>query len=634
MTAKAEVTQDYDIHLDTTLIHLFYEHGNVAPVTLILENQCAHQLTLTITSGSTHLMISPALTTIILPPGTGSTREMKISVLLPFEGTAGTYQLMITTKVTRVDGAFIENGRERHASVLALVHRYHMVDVETGYVQVPSVGAVTRTILLNNTGNDRDYFSLEFTSTDDIMCYPAVDYLEIGKGEIGEYPIILVLGKGTPEGETTIELKIRSLCDDNSIFNRILTIFIDEEIKEKDTTHSILSSSLIIMGIILLTILFSLLSRPIWRSRIMKFIRSPFHSYCFLLIITGSMLLLPISTSTQAQPVPESSITIDGSMNLDASPFTPDEASVEMLTVTISSDEPDEQVVVIVFDSPNVQFGHVREHRIPANGQRSFTLRAGVSKGSRNIKTVGNLFIRTIEREGVAVNDGSGNQTGFFISLKPYSHPMITTEYSILQTNLGRPLTLEIELTNRGNAMDLYHIDVDNREELEGVGITVSNAIVTKNLEPNQTSHPIFFLNVPSNLPEKYILIRFVAHGEMDSPENGGRGCTLLLVDGDDGKEDTGFPVIERNLEIAGIAIALCCGAVLYMRRRRKSISTDPADASCVDDSSIPIPDPKLNVSYPFAGPPLKGPKSIKPPTKILGHEGKRAHLCEERRGH
>lgn len=584
--AGAAVLPDYDIRIDSPLVHLHYLEGNSGSMILTLVNQCFHQLTISVTTEGDGLMTQPTETTIILPNGIGASRNLSIAAALPYESPAGTYEISILTRIIRLDGAFIENGKERHARVIVLAHRHHDVGIETDHLQAVKGTAVLGAVVLENLGNAPDYFSLETATAGEITFLPAVDFMRADLGETIEYPVILIATNDAMDpSHHTIDVTVTSLCDKEFRMNRTIII---EVVDYADELETVMNRSgpggMVWLSAVGLMMIFLWCIVVVKRSD-----RSP-RSVSLVLFLSISMLttILPVDllAYANAQVVPEIEFTVEPVPELDISPLSPDEWSVGVFNMTFTDGEPEEHVIRCTVDAPGHIFGFVREHRVRSNGTITFSVTVAKRGDLVFSQSAGNVFIEIIERQGVSAMGTGSMQSGFFLTTTDYSLPTLSFSRTIIDRAHGRQATPDIVLTNHGFRNDGIRLAVEDSITLEEQGYVLSafpDRIYLDRGEISSASCEVIF---PKDLAPGITVMEVSATGESPGNNSAVGRATLVLLHGDDGGEDTEL-WYEHWQMIALPPLLIAIVLVVFVRRRRAAVHGNRSPSRSTTDKDL-----------------------------------------------
>jgi len=378
--SSGEVTADFDLDVDRTVVHLYEESGNMGSFTVEVTNRCIHVLTIQVRCDTPGITVSPQVS--IVTVNSGASVDIGIVLARSLGSPAQITPALVNARITRVNGVAVDDGKERNAKIIVLTHRTQELAAEAEDVNAGKGETTSSSIVIHNMGNSEDYFSLEFMGSNGVQGYPAVDHIQVPYGESMEYPIYITVPEKTSKGDYSLDYSVRSLVDENVSVTGFIRVIVGDGGSSSNEAGSFdgwFYFSLSIFSLVSFLFLAHLLRgiRDVHGNTNIP--RSITILLCSMLVLMSCVPLA--SMDSEAQFTPDFTVTVTNpSIQLDPSPLTSDEMVIGGTDVQLTSNSANELVVRVEVDVPHVSTGFVKEHRLVQGAIESFHVSFARSK--------------------------------------------------------------------------------------------------------------------------------------------------------------------------------------------------------------------------------------------------------------
>ncbi len=560
---EAEILPDYDLEVSKTVV-------NISPLTdvgsfnAVITNQCMHTLTIHLSvSSEGSLSCSPAESDFTLAPGVDTTTT--IGIFAPYSTPAGVYEVAIRANITQVDGAPVQSGKVRHASLIAVIPEIHSVNAKPLTLSAEPGKALTARIALNNSGNAPEWASLRFCNTTGVMGYAGVGYIRVPAGGSADYPVLITVPEGA-EGSKKLEFDIVSLSNEERLSRG--DIIVDIQGKKSNSAGGPLLSGpamltatafILIVGLILV----QWTRKTGWKraERGLSGEGRPLPHLPLVGILVALLILLSSAQGAGAQFDKRVSVSPPNG-EINPSPLS-EGGNTVTIEVTVYNDNTSvEQVIEASVNAPGLVTGYVKEHRVPSQGSTTFPVSFGVNKEAAHSLVEAKISIKTIERDGIPTGsiEGQPVNAGAMIQITPYSLPeAVPDSFAVKRADAGN---LSLTIQNSGNAQDDICITVGNAGELESRGVHFSNTSISAGpIDAGGSAH-LNMAFTDTGKDRDFTVIHLTTNGSL-VPDTAGE-CTVVMAKDVKHTGGSDSPFIPAPL------IILALLAALVVRRRRR----------------------------------------------------------------
>lgn len=540
LDVAGELAPDFDLEVDTTYVTLNESTGNRDFLSVILTSHCAHILHLETRVDGNGYKVDPNESTIILESHGNATIGMIVETTSRSPYDMRTIE--ITSQIVRVDGVAVEDGKERHASVV--VHRVRDRRVSVYDEQQVAVrGTATYgTIQIEDRANCMELISLHFDFEGEIQIYPGVDWkLMEFSGEDIHYPYIVVVPENVTGDHWMVPFSVWSETNSSKLANATLEVKLGSEPwengpgKQSDPAFLITTS----IGFFILFMILHFLS-SIHPHRLSRQFSAVFRNrhvvIVFLILLVANGANISLSRSAGAQTEPDVKTEHISTVPMDSSPFSPDSVSIGAMTFTITSNESYECVVRVLIDIDLFHIGHTWEHRVPAFGVVNFTVNVGVPKWSSYQVRNGIINSRIIEIEG-AEADGWEHNSGFLIYTTPFGLPTIEPEDHIMLFRERGSRIISLEVGNQGNSYDSMTLVLDDANEIREQGFNLTFPHKSRDLDSGEIEPMNFTIGSPREMDQEFQVLRMYVFSDVDHDVRS--RCTIVIAQSDGREKDS-----------------------------------------------------------------------------------------------
>jgi len=561
METKGGVLPDFDLEIDDSIVFI-NSTTYLGQFTITVTNVAVDAtIRVRITIDAPGMMVSPEDATISVGPA--SSRTVNAAIAATYSSPARIGGVHVFAEITHVNGVPFGGVKERDVSAAVILLRNHNITPSYTNITLGQGETKSEGVLVNNSGNAIDYIALEFMNNDDqVQAYPQVDYLRVEAGQLIEYPVIVTASEKASKDIHTIPYHVYSLADSASEEEGELNILV---VDEKTTVEEdrIGTDGRVMMGILVVVMILSLMVLSLLPGQQNRRYPSQMVASMVILLLLG---LIPGSAAGFSGDV-----TVGDGGSVDPSPITQDQLAITTHWITLSSNDETEQVVEISVDSPFAINSYNRFQRISPMGSTSFPIHTIVPKESAFSNHLVSVEVRTVEREGVEVEDGSSVTAGYSVLAQAYSLPLIEPlGDTFFEGGKGDKATLGFRVVNGGNARDSLNVSIDVSQ---GDGDSIDHDFMNggEEVEIGAYFQEEVRVKITDSIDDVQVL-RFYVSGNMTTEPVAG-GTILILPE----TEDEEKWELENPAFIGGaIAVVVIIGAVFVVwSRKRKAVSDD-----------------------------------------------------------
>lgn len=553
------VLPDFDLEIDDALIFIDPE-THVGDFTVTITNVAVDAtITVDLSIEAPGFLVSPGDTTVTVPPA--SSRTVNAAIVAPYYSPAQIGRVSAFAEITHVNGVTASGVKNRAVGAAVILPRFHDVtpsitNITLGQGEIKSEG-----ILFNNSGNSVDYIALEFLDSDGtVWAYPQMDYMMVEAGRITEYPIIVRASGKAPREVHTFRYRIYPITDPSSAEEGELNILVvDEDTTVQGNSPSWGGGLLLAGGIAGLAV-------NHWISRGVRNGGQGHRKGRPTWVAGMAFLLLTMAMFSPSAEGFSGTVTSDGNGTVDPSPMTHEDLAIYTNWITLESSDATEQLVEVRADAQPAIMSYNRFQRVPAGSMTSFPIHMIVPKESEAREYPVSVFVQTIEREGVAVDDGNSVLMDYSVNGSAYSFPLIEPfgdTFAVVKE--GKTASFTIDVVNWGNANDTLNTSL---LVVEGPDDLV-DTVIAEGGSPLDSRRVVRELVMVKTTDEIQVL-KYEAQGShTDQPV---AGCTIVIVPEEEDEDDLdlGDPVVMGGI-IAGGALIIIVIFLVVLRRRKNS---------------------------------------------------------------
>ena len=553
------VLPDFDLEIDDALIFIDPE-THVGDFTVTITNVAVDAtITVDLSIEAPGFLVSPGDTTVTVPPA--SSRTVNAAIVAPYYSPAQIGRVSAFAEITHVNGVTASGVKNRAVGAAVILPRFHDVtpsitNITLGQGEIKSEG-----ILFNNSGNSVDYIALEFLDSDGtVWAYPQMDYMMVEAGRITEYPIIVRASGKAPREVHTFRYRIYPITDPSSAEEGELNILVvDEDTTVQGNSPSWGGGLLLAGGIAGLAV-------NHWISRGVRNGGQGHRKGRPTWVAGMAFLLLTMAMFSPSAEGFSGTVTSDGNGTVDPSPMTHEDLAIYTNWITLESSDATEQLVEVRADAQPAIMSYNRFQRVPAGSMTSFPIHMIVPKESEAREYPVSVFVQTIEREGVAVDDGNSVLMDYSVNGSAYSFPLIEPfgdTFAVVKE--GKTASFTIDVVNLGNANDTLNTSL---LVVEGPDDLV-DTVIAEGGSPLDSRRVVRVLVMVTTTDEIQVL-KYEAQGShTDQPV---AGCTIVIVPEEEDEDDLdlGDPVVMGGI-IAGGALIIIVIFLVVLRRRKNS---------------------------------------------------------------
>ena len=553
------VLPDFDLEIDDALIFIDPE-THVGDFTVTITNVAVDAtITVDLSIEAPGFLVSPGDTTVTVPPA--SSRTVNAAIVAPYYSPAQIGRVSAFAEITHVNGVTASGVKNRAVGAAVILPRFHDVtpsitNITLGQGEIKSEG-----ILFNNSGNSVDYIALEFLDSDGtVWAYPQMDYMMVEAGRITEYPIIVRASGKAPREVHTFRYRIYPITDPSSAEEGELNILVvDEDTTVQGNSPSWGGGLLLAGGIAGLAV-------NHWISRGVRNGGQGHRKGRPTWVAGMAFLLLTMAMFSPSAEGFSGTVTSDGNGTVDPSPMTHEDLAIYTNWITLESSDATEQLVEVRADAQPAIMSYNRFQRVPAGSMTSFPIHMIVPKESEAREYPVSVFVQTIEREGVAVDDGNSVLMDYSVNGSAYSFPLIEPfgdTFAVVKE--GKTASFTIDVVNLGNANDTLNTSL---LVVEGPDDLV-DTVIAEGGSPLDSRRVVRELVMVKTTDEIQVL-KYEAQGShTDQPV---AGCTIVIVPEEEDEDDLdlGDPVVMGGI-IAGGALIIIVIFLVVLRRRKNS---------------------------------------------------------------
>ena len=559
----AEALPDYDIDLNKTVVNISSVTG-LGSFNVIITSHCVHTITVHLSvSSEKPLLCTPAESDFTIAPGASTTTTITASA--PYSAPSGVYEITILANITKADGLPVQNGKERHASLIAVMPRIHSLTGNTLTVSAEPGKAITAKITLNNTGNAPEWASLRFHNSTGVMGYAGVGYIRIPAGGSADYPVLITVPKETKESTRSLEFDVVCLSNEERLTGGNIMVHI--QVKKSNSAGNPTLSGPAMLASTAFVLIAGFILVPGIRKTGWKRAEpgqsgrgQPLPTLALPGILVALLILLSSAQGAGAQFNKRVEVS-QSSVGINPSPLV-EGGNTMTIEVTVYNDNTSmEQVIEASINAPGLATGYVKEHRVPAQGHTTFPVSFGANKEMSYGAVRAQILINTIERDGVPTGSVEENHVSVpsTILIPSYSLPeAVPDSFVVKRADAGN---LSITIQNSGNAEDEIRLTVKNAEEVENRGVHFSNTSINAgHINAGGSAHLKMEFTVFGE-DREFTVIRLTTNGTL-VPETVGE-CTVVIAKDSEhtGGSDSSF--IPAPLIIPALL------AALFVWRRR-----------------------------------------------------------------
>lgn len=215
-------------------------------------------------------------------------------------------------------------------------------------------------------------------------------------------------------------------------------------------------------------------------------VRSIAHT-TFLVVSTLMLTLFPVfilPDEASAQGLPEISIVPGPSVVLDVSPSG---TGIGQTSVTVYNSAYDASVTVrmTIIASGYMISPQTSTFTIPPNSERMIPVTVATQLRTTYRQATADIHAEVTHANNVPYS-GADADAGFLILSQPYAKVILQSDKPFQKVSPGNEYPFKLKVFNNGNAVDMFSIEVLNKDKLHDHGFSISlSSSTTKNTDPS-----------------------------------------------------------------------------------------------------------------------------------------------------